>query len=75
MSVSQTRAMSAMCARICSAPSAQFNPTETGEACCTAFQNASGVWPDSSRPERSVMVPEIITGTSTPRSAHCSAMA
>jgi hypothetical protein len=40
-----------------SAPSAQFNPTETGEACRTAFQNASGVWPESRRPERSVMVP------------------
>ena len=75
MSVSQTRAMSAMWARICSAPSAQFNPTEIGSACWIAFQNASGVWPDSRRPERSVMVPEIITGTSTPRCSQTSAMA
>jgi hypothetical protein len=39
----------------------------------TEFQNAVGVWPDSVRPERSVMVPEIITGTSMPRSANSSA--
>jgi len=26
------------------------------------IQNASGNWPDSSRPDVSVMVPEIITG-------------
>ena len=45
MSVSQTRAISAICARICSAPSAQFSPTEIGDACRIAFQNASGVWP------------------------------
>ena len=49
-----------------SAPSAQFSPTETGAAWRTEFQNASGVWPDSSRPERSVMVPETITGTLDP---------
>ena len=35
----------------------------TGLACRTEFQNAAGVWPDSRRPERSVMVPEIITGS------------
>ena len=57
------------------APSAQFRPMVTGLACRTAFQNAAGVWPDSRRPERSVMVPEIITGTSTPRSSQTSAMA
>ena len=31
-----------------SAPSAQFSPIENGAACRTEFQNASGVWPDSS---------------------------
>ena len=39
----------------------------TGLACRTEFQNAAGVCPDSRRPERSVMVPEIITGMSMPR--------
>jgi hypothetical protein len=38
-----------MCARICRAPSAQFNPIESGAACATEFQNASGVWPERSR--------------------------
>ena len=52
-----------------------MRPTESGAAWRTEFQNASGVWPDSMRPERSVMVPEIITGTSTPRASHSSAMA
>ena len=56
-----------MCARISLAPSAQFNPIESGAAWRTAFQNASGVCPESSRPERSVMVPEIITGSVRPR--------
>jgi hypothetical protein len=34
-----------------------------GLAWRTEFQNASAVWPDSVRPEASVMVPEIITGS------------
>ena len=33
-----------------------------GLICRTEFQKASGVWPDSVRPEASVIVPEIITG-------------
>ena len=64
-----------MCARISVAPSAQFRPMVTGLACRIAFQNAAGVWPDSRRPDMSVMVPEIITGTSMPRSSHASLMA
>ena len=40
-----------------------MSPIENGAAWRTEFQNAAGVWPDSRRPERSVMVPEIITGT------------
>ena len=59
------RAISAIWARISLAPSAQLSPIENGAAWRTEFQNAAGVWPESSRPERSVMVPEIITGTRT----------
>ena len=40
-----------------SAPSAQLRPTASGRACRTEFQNASVTWPDSVRPEASVMVP------------------
>ena len=47
----------------------------SGLACRTEFQNASGVWPDSVRPDWSVMVPEIMTGTSMPRASAISAMA
>ncbi len=46
-----------------------MSPTENGEAWRIEFQNASGVWPDSMRPERSVMVPEIITGSFSPRAS------
>jgi len=67
--------MSAMWARRSSAPSAQLNPMVAGLACRTEFQNASGNCPDSSRPDLSVMVPEIITGTSMPRASVISAMA
>ena len=69
------RDSSAMCARISLAPSAQFNPIDSGAAWRTAFQNASGVWPESSRPERSVMVPEIITGSVRPVASNASAIA
>ena len=75
MSVSAMRAISAMCARISLAPSAQLSPTENGAAWRTEFQNAAGVWPDRSRPERSVMVPEIITGRRAPHASATSAMA
>jgi len=44
------------------APRAQFKPTASGRACRTEFQNASGVCPESVRPEASVIVPETITG-------------
>ena len=75
MNVSASRASSAICARISRAPSAQLRPILTGFACRTEFQNAPGVWPDSRRPERSVIVPEIITGTSRPRSSQISEIA
>ena len=67
--------MSATWARRSSAPSAQLKPTERGSAWRTEFQNASGVWPDSSRPDLSVMVPEIITGMRMPRSSRISEIA
>ena len=38
-------------------------------------QKASGVCPDSVRPERSVMVPEMISGSSTPISSNTSSVA
>ncbi len=52
-----------MWGRISSAPSAQFKPTVSGWAWRIECQNAVGVWPDSVRPERSVIVPEIISGS------------
>ncbi len=64
-----------MWARISLAPSAQLSPIVMGLACRTEFQNAAGVCPDSRRPERSVMVPEIITGTSILRSSQISVIA
>ncbi len=69
------RDSSSIWARISLAPSAQFSPMEKGWACRTEFQNASGVWPESVRPDRSVMVPEIITGTRMPRSSNSRSMA
>ncbi len=51
---------SSMYGRISAAPSAQLSPTASGRAWRTEFQNASGVWPDSVRPEASVMVPEMM---------------
>src|SRR5262245_63307023 len=69
------RAISAIWARISLAPRAQFNAIENGAVWRTEFQNAAGVWPESSRPERSVMVPEIITGTRMPRVSVTSAAA
>ena len=52
------------------APSAQLRPTSSGFTCRTEYQNASVTWPDSVRPEASVMVPEIITGQRRPRSSN-----
>jgi hypothetical protein len=41
----------------------------SGRAWRTEFQKASTVWPESVRPEASVMVPEIMTGQRRPRSS------
>ena len=57
------------------APSAQLKPMESGFACATEIHSAAGVWPESVRPERSVMVPEIITGRRMPRSSNRLSMA
>ena len=44
-----------------------LGPTSSGRTCRTECQNASVTWPESVRPEASVMVPEIITGQRRPR--------
>jgi hypothetical protein len=64
-----------MCARRSFAPSAQFSPTDSGRACRSEYQKASAVWPDSVRPEASVMVPEISTGRRPPAAAKASSTA
>ncbi len=43
--------------------------------CSTEIQNASGVWPESVRPLRSVIVPESITGSRSPSSSNASSIA
>ena len=40
-----------------------------GRACITDVQNASTVWPESVRPEASVIVPEMISGTRSLRAS------
>ena len=67
--VSAIRASSATYGRRSAAPSAQFRPTAIGRAWRTEFQNASVTWPDSVRPEASVIVPEMITGQRRPCSS------
>ena len=69
------RASSSTCGRSCLAPSAQFKPTERGRAWRTEFQKASGVCPESVRPEASVIVPEIMTGSRAPRASKSSSIA
>src|SRR5574337_1214895 len=49
MNVSAARASSSMYGRISAAPSAQSNPTASGRACRTEFQNASGVCHENAR--------------------------
>ena len=56
-----------MYGRISAAPSEQLRPTASGRTWRTEFQNASVVWPDSVRPDASVIVPETITGKRRPR--------
>ena len=58
------RASSARNGRISRAPSAQLRPTLNGRACAIDTQKASIVWPESVRPLLSVIVTEIMTGTS-----------
>src|SRR5438093_202948 len=47
-------------------PREQLRPTARGRTCRTEFQNASVVWPDSVRPEASVIVPETMIGKRRP---------
>ena len=58
-----------MYGRMSAPPSAQLRPTDNGSECRIDCQNAVVVWPESVRPERSVMVPEIISGVLMPVSA------
>ena len=51
------------------APRAQLRPTASGRAWRIESQNASVTWPDSVRPDASVMVPEMITGQRRPCSS------
>src|SRR6266540_3014007 len=57
-----TRASSSRYGRISAAPSAQFSPTASGRVWRTEFQNASVVWPESVRPDASVIVPDTMIG-------------
>ena len=56
------RESSATYGRISFAPSAQLMPTISGSACSIDVQNASIVWPQSVRPERSTIVTLIQSG-------------
>ena len=49
------------------APNEQFSPMVSGLAWRTACQNASTVWPERLRPDRSVSGIDSISGTSRPR--------
>ena len=75
--MSATWLSAATCGRISFAPSEQLTPTIRGFACSTAAQNASIVWPESVRPERSTIVTEIQSGSSgaTSRAAAIAAFA
>ena len=57
------------------APSAQLRPMLQGRAWRTEYQNASGVWPDSVRPDRSTMVPDRSTGSRSPAASKTSSSA
>ena len=63
------------CGRSCAAPNEQLSPIVNGLAWRTAYQNASTVWPERLRPDRSVSVIEIISGSSRPTFASASIMA
>ena len=72
---SAMRASSSTCGRNCLAPSAQLKPMESGRAWRTEFQNASAVCPESVRPDASVIVPEIMSGSRTPALSKYSSIA
>ena len=57
------------------APKAQLKPMLNRSTCETELRNASTVWPESVLPLRSVIVPETMTGTFTPRFSRRSWMA
>ena len=61
-----SRASSSTYGSISAGPSAQFNPTTSGSACAMEVRNASTVCPLRVRPERSVIVPEMMSGNFLP---------
>ena len=61
-----TRESSWTYGRSADGPSAQLSPMLRGRAWATEVQNASVVCPERVRPDASVMVPEIMTGTRLP---------
>ena len=67
--VSARRDSSSTYGRSCLTPSAQLRLMVMGRACRTEAQKASTVWPDSVRPEASVIVPEMMMGRSTPEAS------
>ncbi|PAV93430.1 hypothetical protein WR25_10368 [Diploscapter pachys] len=75
ISVSHVSLSVLTCGRSCSAPNEQLSPIVTGLACRTACQNASTVWPDRLRPERSVSVIDSISGRSRPSASAASSVA
>ena len=67
--MSARAASAARCGRSCAAPNEQLSPIVTGRAWRTDAQNASTVWPDRLRPDKSVRVIEIISGSGRPSAA------
>ena len=61
MKIGAIRASSSMYGRISFAPNAQLIPTLSSGACEMEFHAASTVWPDSVRPEASVIVSDAIS--------------
>ena len=66
ISVSACADSAATCGRSWAAPNEQLRPIVSGRAWRTEAQKASTVWPDRLRPDRSVSVIEIMSGSSRP---------
>ena len=75
MKYGEIRASSSTYGSISSGPNEQFKPTMSGSACAIEMRKASTVCPLSVRPERSVTVPEIISGSFSPSRSKTSEIA